>query len=187
MVDLHFFCLCISLAPAWIFVVKEDYNNDKTVVMKLISMICKFSPFFTNFGDINNCFCNKELKVFQEAFQYIFLMEVQYWQARNMGGRKTRTFVEWDVPLNLCIWIPWWKCLMSSKAKILFPGGQEELKFSAWSLHAWHFYSSYSSLQPCFLSSTVTFITFSRNIEWFIILKGDLPLFDLCLDGTQNF
>lgn len=60
------------------FVGKEDYNKDKTIVLKLISMICKFSPFFIDFGGINNCFCNKELNVFQEVFQYIFLREVQY-------------------------------------------------------------------------------------------------------------
>lgn len=82
------FCLCISFASGWVFVGKEDYNKDKTDVMKLIYMICKLSPFLFDFGNINNCFCNKELNVFREVFQYIFLREVQYWQARNTGKGK---------------------------------------------------------------------------------------------------
>lgn len=51
-------------------------------------MICKLSPFLFDFGGINNCFCNKDLSIFQEVFQYIFLREVQYWQGRNMGEGK---------------------------------------------------------------------------------------------------
>lgn len=51
-------------------------------------MICKLSPFSFDFGDINNCFCSKELNIFQEVFQYIFLREVQCWRGRNMGEGK---------------------------------------------------------------------------------------------------
>lgn len=161
--DLHFFCLCISLAPAC-FLVGKDYNKDKTKVMKLIYMICKLSPFLFDFGGINNCFCDKELNVFQEVYSNTFSWgksntgKLEIWGKENQNFCGVRCTTQ---PLHLGSMVEMSHDFKSKDIISKRTGRAEVHCLIFW--HSLHFYSTYSSLQPPLLSSTVTFITFFQN------------------------
>lgn len=53
------------------------------------NLICKLSPFSLDFGGISIYFCNRELNIFQEVFQHVFLKGIHYRQAGRIGEEKT--------------------------------------------------------------------------------------------------